>query len=83
MPGNMFRCGFEFPEMEIADPAVCRAAVIAAINDETTQTVISDLEVASRSAQSGPAPRGGEAGMSCHADSHGGWGCEGHVSIRF
>ncbi len=27
--------------------------------------------------------RSGDAGMSCSADSHGNWGCEGHVTIHF
>lgn len=81
MAKNTFE--FRIPDCDIDYPARCRDKLIGIINEEEFETFIRGVELTRVASGGSPAPRGGEASVSCHAESGGGWGCKGEVSIRF
>jgi hypothetical protein len=81
---NDFECIFRFKDpIDVGDIVTTRSKLIDAINDPAFETMIGDLTVTKAATRGGPAPRGGEASVSCSADSHGNVRCEGSVSIRW
>ena len=71
------------PGCDIGDVEDCRNRVIGIINDPEFETFVRGVELNRVAAGGAPAPRGGDASVSCRADSNGGWSCEGRVSISW
>jgi len=74
---------FRVPDCDIGDVDMCRNRMIDVIRDPEFESFIRGLELNRVVAGGAPTPRGGEGSISCHAESGGGWGCEGRVSFSF
>jgi hypothetical protein len=60
---------------DITDVQGCRSKLIDVLNDPEFENFVRGFDATLAAASGAPAPRGGEIGISCHADSGGGWGC--------
>ncbi len=66
-----FSFTFHGKDVDILDVAAARKLIIDQVNDPSFESIIGDMKVLANSAVVGPAPRGGEAGVSCKGDTHG------------
>lgn len=83
MASKDFEFIFNGRNVDVTNVAEARRVVIDQVNDPAFATLIGNLQVMAQNAVAGPAPRGGEAGVSCRADGRGNTSCEGHLTLRW